>query len=292
MITMESVVDLMVSSAGNNDKSTEDCLSTTDYGDKPMNEEMNDEEEIENNCDCINAFENKTFNDGRHHGIGTLKSKWNRVCWSPTGSGIWYWMDIKEFSDVMVQHCQSKNSQYANTDTFQEYAPLLPERALSVTDMTPEQRVRLEKLNHQLIKIEKNIVSEALPQIKILQARVNDPDDWLQDYECDCKLRFSLRHDDASYDEEDSENVIVDLREYLKVLEDKEEHWGMADGNNHNEFEHWETHPMHSEFHCWLFHCLYDHTHIGWANILRIGEVWIDIQFILQRWEYRLGEED
>ena len=183
------------------------------------------------------------------------------------------------------------NDQPNDKSAFNEYAPLLPERSLAVADMTPVQRARLERLNQQLMKIEKDIVNEALPQLKSLHARVNDPDDWLQDYECDCKLRFSLRHDDPDYDEEDSENVIVDLREYLKGMEEKDKHWGLADGNNHNEFEHWEDHPMQGEFHCWLFHCLYDHTHIGWANILRIGEVWIDIDFRLQRWECRLGED-
>ena len=182
------------------------------------------------------------------------------------------------------------NDQPNDKSAFNEYTPLLPERALSVADMTPEQRVRLTKLNQQLSQIEMDIVREALPQLAKLQARVNDPDDWLQDYECDCKLRFSLRHDDAFYDEEDSENVIVDLREYLKGITDGKGCL-LGDGRNWNEFRHQQDHPMHGEFHCWLFHCLYDHTHIGWANILRIGEVWIDIDFRLQRWECRLGED-
>lgn len=174
-----------------------------------------------------------------------------------------------------------------DNDTFREYAPLLPERKLKAEDLSPEQRQTLMNLNARLMQIEKDVLHESMLQIELLQKRVDDPDDWLEDYECECKFRFSLREDDQDYDEENSENVVIELTEYLKGHSRGE--FGLADGENHNEFQHWEWHPMREEFHCWLYHCLYDHTHIGWANMLRIGEVWIDIDITLQHWEYKLN---
>jgi len=38
-----------------------------------------------------------------------------------------------------------------------------------------------------------------------------------------------------------------------------------------------ENHPMKGEFHCWLYHCLYDHMNLSWDDILRIGMIWVDI---------------
>jgi hypothetical protein len=235
----------------------------------------------------LRNYISQSFLDGRHRLIGDIEIKWNRVRWSPACSGIWYYMPIEELGQLIVQNC-GPNNQRENDDTFREYAPLRPERELRAEDITPEQRKTLMNLNARLMQIEKDLLNESMPKIETLQKRVDDPDDWLEDFECECKLRFSLRTDDLDYDEEDSENVIIELKEYMKGHVRGE--FGMADGVNHNEFERWEGHPMREEFHCWLYHCLYDHTHIGWVNMLRIGEVWIDIEFTLQRWECKLSE--
>ncbi len=47
------------------------------------------------------------------------------------------------------------------------------------------------------------------------------------------------------------------------------------DNDNWNEYQHWKTHPLRHQHHCWLFHDLYDHSfpRLGWQNILRIGDV-------------------
>lgn len=124
---------------------------------------------------------NHQFLDGRHRLIGDLHAKSNVIKWSPAGSGIWYFMTAEKFSDFMVRNCSEEGSQYVSYDNFREYSPLLPERALKVEDMTPEQRKMLERLNQQLMQIEKDIIKEALPQLDRLQARIDDPDDWLQD---------------------------------------------------------------------------------------------------------------
>jgi len=48
---------------------------------------------------------------------------------------------------------------------------------------------------------------------------------------------------------------------------------------NHNDFYSWKGHAMEGEFHCWLFHSLYDHHHLEWDEILSITDISVDINF-------------
>ncbi len=80
---------------------------------------------------------------------------------------------------------------------------------------------------------------------------------------------------------EDSDNIIAELTEYLKGIstQDHDHRW---DETNHNEFQGWASHEMRDEHHCWLYHCLYDHAHLSWEDILRIGDIWFDIKATYQ----------
>ena len=42
---------------------------------------------------------------------------------------------------------------------------------------------------------------------------------------------------------------------------------------NQNEFRNWPTHEMSGEWHCWFYHCLYDHTDLSWDEILTIDKI-------------------
>ena len=46
---------------------------------------------------------------------------------------------------------------------------------------------------------------------------------------------------------------------------------------NWNDFENQPNHPLAREYHCYLFHHLYDHTQLAWEDILRIDEIWVEI---------------
>jgi hypothetical protein len=39
---------------------------------------------------------------------------------------------------------------------------------------------------------------------------------------------------------------------------------------------------MKDDYHCWLFHSLYDHSDLNWEDILNIGEIYSDIKVIYQ----------
>ena len=145
-------------------------------------------------------------------------------------------------------------------------------------DFTAAQRDKLEQLNKTLMQLEQNLKVEATKLTTTYNQKVKDKQEWINDYEAEINIGFWLKETDPAFDE-DRDNILVELRE--PIFEDMKMH-GIADGVNHNEFYHWKDHPMKGEFHCWLYHCLYDHTGLGWADMLRVGMIWTDIECRLQ----------
>jgi hypothetical protein len=49
----------------------------------------------------------------------------------------------------------------------------------------------------------------------------------------------------------------------------------LTDRNSHNDL-HRLDHPIRDDYHCWLFHSLYDHKHLSWKKMAEIKHVhWI-----------------
>lgn len=151
---------------------------------------------------------------------------------------------------------------------------------MGVDDLSRRDRQFLLALNGRLAEIEDQIKAEAIDTAGALEARVEVSSDWIQDYEIECTISFWLREDDPAY-KEDDDNILIELREYLKGIDD--DRLGIADRRNHNEYRHWKNHPMRDERHCWLYYSLYAHTDLGWANLLRIGVIWVDLDVTYQR---------
>ncbi len=135
---------------------------------------------------------------------------------------------------------------------------------------------RLKEINTKLTAIEKNIMKTAVRLDINLQQELADNVEEMIDYELEVAVGCYV-----------GDNKLCKLREYLKRCSIKNEHklWGLADGNNHNEFEHRENHAMKDDQHCWLFHCLYDHENMSWEDIASIEYFWVDI---LPRYQYRI----
>lgn len=258
-----------------------------DDEDKKLLEEeidkLYEEECIEHNHNRVDEI----FVDGLHRPIGHLEIKHNRVSWAPEGSEVAYVLPIREFSKLMKSHCASPENQRDYDGSDRDYTPLMPPFALCVEQLQPEQLAQLSRLNARLKAIEQQIVTQVQPQLDALNARVEDPNDWLEDYECECVLMFSIGKNDPDYSE-NSDNFIV--KEKIYILKDEPVYESLLiNGTNWNMFEHKENHPMRDEHHCHLYHSLYDHHDLGWINLLRIDEVWMDIKFIYQHWENNLG---
>ena len=130
-------------------------------------------------------------------------------------------------------------------------------------------QLHLRELNSVLTTIEKNIMKTAIRLDTHLQQELSDSLESIIDYELGATIECYVGDD-----------LLCTLTEYLKGCSTKNRYkiWGLADGNNHNEFEHRENHPMKDEQHCWLFHCLYDHEHMSCEEIASIQNFWVDIK--------------
>ncbi len=148
-------------------------------------------------------------------------------------------------------------------------------------NLSKTQKVRLLKLNLRLENLQEKIIKEAVKLDIELSKRVADETDILDDYEIDLKIHFILRKDDENYKEED-DNFVTEINEYLKGISKKSNTYPLSLEDNHNEYRAWENHPMQNKYHCWWFHCLYDHNHLEWEDILKIGEFWSDLKVYYQ----------
>ncbi len=108
--------------------------------------------------------------------------------------------------------------------------------------------------------------------------------------EVEWELKFFIGEDDPAWDDE-QDNILACTSETHGTDDDWE--FGIADGENHNEFQHTPEHPMKEEFHCWLYHCLYHHSSldlpdgrrhvwVDWGNLLRIARIDVELRLIFQ----------
>ncbi|MBN2965036.1 hypothetical protein JWV37_09610 [Sulfurospirillum sp. T05] len=151
---------------------------------------------------------------------------------------------------------------------------------MNKTFFTPENLEAMRALNARIALFQHKILKEAMALDTQLQKRVADEKDWLVDYEMEAHIAFYLKASDSAYDEE-SDNLLVVHNEYLKGIADEDVESAWRWSGNHNEFSAWK-HPMRGEHHCWWFHHLYDHTHLGWEDLLRIGRIWGDLHVYYQ----------
>lgn len=132
--------------------------------------------------------------------------------------------------------------------------------------------------------------------------KVKELGNGVEDFEIEAEISFILKTDDPDYDE-DEDNILFELS-YSGAVKDhligcpaedahRKELWdfGLGDKNNHNEFSikaiFHDEHPMSGEYHCYIFHELYDHSRLmGWGDILRIGGFWTDVKVFYQTETY------
>jgi len=141
---------------------------------------------------------------------------------------------------------------------------------------------KLKKFNKRLYLIQNKVISEVVKLDKKLTKRVADKNDLLNDYEIDIRIAFVLKKSNKKY-KPTHDNYITQIDEYLKNISKKDliENWRYG-SSNHNEFTFNESHPMFGDYHCWWFHCLYDHKHLSFKKILEIGKILSDIKVYYQ----------
>ena len=116
---------------------------------------------------------------------------------------------------------------------------------------TQEQRRKLNSINERLYDLERRVVPRA-KQISVSVKNIKDA--W--DHECSLLLSFYSK-----------DELLMRYGEFMNHIDD------YFYTENQNEFRNWPTHEMSGEWHCWFYHCLYDHTDLSWDEILTIDRM-------------------
>ncbi len=144
----------------------------------------------------------------------------------------------------------------------------------NIKDLTDEELTKLQILNTYLLEYEKYLKVQIKEHIAFALNKVNNLNDWVNDFEgCEVELYFYLAENDPNYSD-DNNNIIIIMSQMEYA---KKEIYGLADGENHIDTPLRNNHPL-SDYHCWSFHGLYDHTQLTWKEILRIDSIDVNIK--------------
>ena len=116
---------------------------------------------------------------------------------------------------------------------------------------TKEQRRKLNSINERLYDLERRVVPRA-KQIELCAKDIKEA------YDHFCELLLSFYSKDE---------LLMQYGQFMNHIDD------YFYTENQNEFRNWPTHEMSGEWHCWFYHCLYDHTDLSWDEILTIDRM-------------------
>jgi len=116
---------------------------------------------------------------------------------------------------------------------------------------TKEQRRKLNSINERLYDLERRVVPRA-KQIDLCAKDIKEA------YDHFCELLLSFYSKDE---------LLMRYGQFMNHIDD------YFYTENQNEFRNWPTHEMSGEWHCWFYHCLYDHTDLSWDEILTIDKM-------------------
>ena len=152
-------------------------------------------------------------------------------------------------------------------ESFRKYKKIHNIQSKQFSDdlLIEEEVQRLDKFNLFLCNYEK-FIRKQLESIK--QNNL-----WCEDIEL--YINFYLDENHVSYDEE-QDNLLMKMCSFFS--EQLSFTWGITDGNSHNTIRT-KNKSLEEQKHCYILHCLYDHTQLSLDEILSIGIV--DIQFNL-----------
>jgi len=140
--------------------------------------------------------------------------------------------------------------------------------------LNSDEKTFLRSLNDQLRQLEDKYAPIMAAKLQELQAHVADPSDWMWDFNLSIVITFYLHKDDPEY-EVDDDNILMEFEERFSRKYPRDHEWGFGATNvNHAVPGQYYT----SEHHCYLYHQLYDHCYMDWRDLLRIGNLFVDIK--------------
>ncbi|MEA1048401.1 hypothetical protein U5801_01000 [Lamprobacter modestohalophilus] len=140
-----------------------------------------------------------------------------------------------------------------------------------------EAMASLVKLNERLKKIERKLCEVGRQESARLNARIEDHNDHLSDYEIEAELYYYLKEDDPKY-QEDEDNILT-KRTWISLKH--LEHTQLDDGEDHRLIN--IGYPFSEMEQVWLFHDLWDHDFgpeqraLTAREMLQIGQIGVEI---------------
>ena len=165
----------------------------------------------------------------------------------------------------------SKLDHYQNSDAWERH--WLNAHRTEFKSLNENEKAWLQKLNELLRQLEDKFYPILIAKKRELDLRVDDPFDWMQEFNLEYVITFYLREDDPEYEEED-DNILCKIHEYVFWNSIRENDWGFGATN----VDHADSEVFLGEKHCYLYHQLYDHCLLDWRDLLRIGSLYVDIK--------------
>lgn len=171
--------------------------------------------------------------------------------------------ELDYFENIKARRNFQRHS-HASTDVY---------KALKI-----EERGQLMALNEQLKQLEEQFLPMMNAKGEELQARVADPADWMQDFNLGIVFTFYLREDDPEY-EEDDDNILMQIEEIVFDYNDQyRDDFGFGITNTSTHYFSEFRDDFEGQHHCYMYHELYAYSYLEWSDLLRIGDIYVEIK--------------
>lgn len=164
---------------------------------------------------------------------------------------------------------------YQNLKAWSDYSMSTLARRIDYHSLSVNEKARLSSFNEQLRQIEVKFSSIIDARLVDLQSRVDDPADWMSEFNLSFCITYYLRNDDPEY-EEDDDNILMEFNEYFFKKAESDIEWGFGA----TDVDHADRGiaGFAGENHCYLYQQLIDYCLLDWRDLLRIGDLYVEIK--------------
>lgn len=147
-------------------------------------------------------------------------------------------------------------------------------------EFTPENIKQLNIINKMFDLKSKQAYEQAQKIEAHILKEMQSENSFISDYEIDFEVLLFAEKKFTALEEMEGNPFFSfnpGLFHFTKKEHFDEELFSWLMHENHNEYQHWDNHPLKNQFHCAIFHDLYDHTYLAWQDIMDIEELWIEV---------------
>lgn len=160
--------------------------------------------------------------------------------------------------------------------------------AIGSLKLTEDDLNRLRHVNNRLLELEKSLKQKVVGMRERLEGLDPSGVEWDEWDSTEINLWVEIGPDSErpAYDPDTwAEEGLMEPLEIRARISARWKHdateekkpWGLDDGQNHSDMGGCEGHPMQHFHQCYLFHELYDHSHVGIWGMLHLRSIWVEV---------------